>query len=105
MGWKEVSVTAGKLCGSFRSPANFPAAGVSPEILPTILSGAESTVLSFGFAVVSGQPRVSAFTPHVFLLPGHCTPLLGGRGFFFSLRGLFSSGYAALPFSWSSMPL
>jgi len=31
LGWPEVSVTVGKLCGGFRLPPNFPAAGVSPE--------------------------------------------------------------------------
>ncbi|KAJ8436516.1 hypothetical protein Cgig2_003214 [Carnegiea gigantea] len=56
-GWPEVSVTVGKLCGGFRSPAKFRAAGVSPEFPQTNFSGAKSTVPSFGGAVVSGQPR------------------------------------------------
>ncbi|KAJ8425291.1 hypothetical protein Cgig2_018995 [Carnegiea gigantea] len=56
----------------FRSPANFPAAGVSTEFPQTIFPGTESPVRSFGGAFVSGQPRVSGVlcnSPR-FLLPG-----------------------------------
>ncbi|KAJ8447712.1 hypothetical protein Cgig2_031766 [Carnegiea gigantea] len=46
----------------FRSLANFPAVGVSSELPQTDFSGAVSADMSFGGAVVSGQPWVRVNT-------------------------------------------
>ena len=83
MGWvcRNLPSPPASFGGGFRSLANFPVAGVSPESFLFISSGAFSPVLSFGAAVVSGQ--VSAVLLLLFsLLPEQCISRLGSRGCF-----------------------
>ncbi|KAJ8424356.1 hypothetical protein Cgig2_023361 [Carnegiea gigantea] len=56
VGRKFLSLSASSVA-VFRSPVNFSDVVVSPEFPQTDFSGAKSAVLSFGGAVISGQPR------------------------------------------------